>query len=250
MAYIFSLSGAIPALLAMLYVDWLDRKRPEPPSLLRRVAVLGALSCLPCGILELLLMKVAGISADFSKLTGYTQVLMTAFVIAAAVEEGAKVFVLRVVAWRFAAFDERLDGIVYATRAGLGFALVENVFYLASAKTAWFFLVMFFFRAVLTVPMHAASAAIMGYYAAVRRFDGTGPGLLGGYVLAILVHGTFDAGLLAMIVTYRATKSAAAFGFAVISLAVVAWALFFARGLARRALSADNAAISMAQAAS
>ena len=42
------------------------------------------------------------------------------------VEEGCKILVVYWVVWRRPEFDERMDGIVYASRAGLGFALVED----------------------------------------------------------------------------------------------------------------------------
>jgi RsiW-degrading membrane proteinase PrsW (M82 family) len=50
-------------------------------------------------------------------------------------------------------------------------------------------------RAVLAVPGHAIFAGFMGHYAARKRFDGEGPGLLGGLVVAIFLHGTYDASL-------------------------------------------------------
>jgi hypothetical protein len=35
----------------------------------------------------------------------------------------------------------------------------------------------------------------MGHYAAMRRFDKSGPGVVGGLALAVLMHGTYDAAL-------------------------------------------------------
>ena len=236
----FALLGAIPALVAMAIVDWIDRKRPEPRSKLRLVALLGALSVIPCGILELVLVKVTGVTFGLPKTYGDAFIL--AFVVAALVEEGAKLAVLRLVAWRFQAFDERLDGIVYATRAGLGFALVENIGYLLLTKSAGAFIAVFLARAILTVPMHALSAAMMGHYAAQRRFDGTGPGLGGGFALAVLLHGAFDGSVFTMLVA----ASHKDIGLALLMLPVPFVALIgswvFVRRLARRALEADDAA--------
>src|SRR5204862_1636162 len=86
----------------------------------------------------------------------------------------------------------------YARRAVLGFALVENVLYLLQPQSAAGFAVRFVARAVLTVPMHAISAGFMGYLAARRRFDGEGPGLLGGFAVAVILHGAFDTAIFAM----------------------------------------------------
>lgn len=237
---LFALLGAFPALAAMALVDWIDRKRPEPRAKLRLVAFLGSLSVIPCGVLEFVLVKLTGVT--FGAPRSYGDVFILAFVIAAAVEEGAKLVVLRLVAWRFSAFDERLDGIVYATRAGLGFALVENVAYLALTHTPGAFIAMFLGRAILTVPMHALSAAMMGHYGAQRRFDGTGPGLLGGFLLAVLLHGVFDGSVFAMLLAARQQQ----IGVAVLMLPLPFVALLssarFVRRLARRALEADDAA--------
>ena len=41
-------AGALPAVVAMAYVDRVDAKRPEPRWALRKVAALGALSVVPC----------------------------------------------------------------------------------------------------------------------------------------------------------------------------------------------------------
>jgi RsiW-degrading membrane proteinase PrsW (M82 family) len=53
----------------------------------------------------------------------------------------------------------------------------------------------FIARAILAVPLHAISAGFMGYYAAIKRFDDKGPGILGGLLIAILLHGTYDAAI-------------------------------------------------------
>ena len=53
-------------------------------------------------------------------------------------------------------------------------------------------------RAALTIPLHGVCGAAMGYFVARRRFDGRGPGLVGGALVAIVVHGSFDACLFAL----------------------------------------------------
>lgn len=184
-----ALTGALPALAAMWYIDRLDAKRPEPRGTLRKVALFGALSVIPVVVVGYALMPFAPAAGS------YARALYDSFVVAAGVEEMAKLLVVYWVVWGRPEFDERMDGIVYATRAGLGFALVENVLYLWASADATGFLVTFIMRALLAVPGHAIWAGIMGYYAAKRRFDGSGPGLLGGYLLAVLMHGAYDAAI-------------------------------------------------------
>src|SRR6185436_7203742 len=126
-------SGVVPALLAMWLVDRLDAKRPEPPRLRRLVAGVGMVSVIPAIFLELILQVYTKTSIG-SPLT-YEGASFNSFVVAACVEEACKIMVVYWVIWRHPEFDERMDGIVYACRAGLGFALVENVIYLLSEAT-------------------------------------------------------------------------------------------------------------------
>jgi hypothetical protein len=160
--------------------------------------------------------------------------------VAGLVEESAKAACLRFVVWRRAEFDERLDAMVYAAWAGLGFALVENVGYLAAAGSKGEYVGMFVARSLFSVPLHASAAAIMGYYAARRRFDGIGPGIGGGLALAVALHGTFD------FAAFRAGAlgedgSGAAGLFALLFLAVAVGGMVAVRRLARAALAADDA---------
>lgn len=192
-----ALLGAAPALLAMAVIDAMDAKRPEPRSTLRRVAFAGALSAFPV-ILVGQLLKLA--SPD----PGYAAALWMAFVIAAIPEETAKVASMYLMAWRRPEFDERMDGIVYGARAGLGFALVENVAYLLLVPQSFGdFVRLLVGRAVLAVPGHAIWGGVAGYYAARRRFDGRGPGLLGGLGIAVLMHGLYDAWMFGVPVAIR-----------------------------------------------
>lgn len=190
MGFVYALSGMLPALLAMYYIDRLDSARPEPRWQLRKVAILGGLATIPCIAIQLGIDK--GLHIDAHTPAG---ALFTSFITAAGTEETAKALVVYFAIWRHPAFDERMDGIVYATRAGLGFALVENVGYLMGATSAGGFAGIFVARAVLAVPGHAIWAAFMGYYAAKKRFDGKGPGILGGLAIAIASHGAYDAAI-------------------------------------------------------
>jgi RsiW-degrading membrane proteinase PrsW (M82 family) len=190
-----ALLGAVPALLAMAVVDRLDAKRPEPRATLRLVVLAGALSALPVYLVSRL---VAGLAPSLTFDAGYAGVVFASFVVVAIPEEAAKLASMRV-AWRRPEFDERMDGIVYGAHAGLGFALVENVIYLALVPVDLGEAVALFLgRACLAVPGHAIWGGLMGHYAARRRFDGDGPGILGGDALAVAIHGLYDAFLFAV----------------------------------------------------
>ncbi len=185
-----AVSGAIPALVAMWLVDRMDRKRPEPVGTRRLVAFFGMISVIPALILEILVGSTLG--EQVAPAMTYQGASFKAFVIAAAIEEGCKIMVVYWVVWKRPEFDERMDGIVYASRAGLGFALVENVMYLLQQETLGGQLQTWILRAVLAVPGHAMWTGMIGAMAARRRFDGRGLGLVGGYLLAVAFHGSYD----------------------------------------------------------
>ena len=189
-----AVSGAIPAVVAMWVIDRLDAKRPEPLHLRRLVVIFSAWcpSCPPCSSSSRSKALTPGGILDPLEMT-YQGASFKAFVMAASVEEACKLCVVYWVVWRRPEFDERMDGIVYATRAGLGFALVENMMYLLLQPTLSGELLVWVMRACLSVPGHALWSAMAGASAARRRFDGKGLGLVGGYLLAVAFHGAYDA---------------------------------------------------------
>jgi hypothetical protein len=84
-------------------------------------------------------------------------------------EELLKVSIIAAVARRARDFDEPMDGVVYGTAVGLGFAAVENTLYVAT-NTHWVAVAVG--RGILSVPIHGALGAIAGAYIARARFGG------------------------------------------------------------------------------
>jgi RsiW-degrading membrane proteinase PrsW (M82 family) len=188
-----ALFGATPAILAMALFDWLDSKRPEPHGTLRLVAFGGILAAIPVIVIGEILRRIGPAGLDGTEPT-YLAALYMSFVIAAFPEEAAKLASVYAFAWRRPEFDERMDGIVYGARAGLGFAAVENVAYLLFLPSNFNeYISIFIGRAFLAVPGHAIWGGIAGYFAARKRFDRVGPGALGGYLIAAMMHGLYDA---------------------------------------------------------
>jgi RsiW-degrading membrane proteinase PrsW (M82 family) len=228
--------GALPALAAMGYFDRLDAKRPEPRSSLRRVAFAGGVAVFPCIVIELGLDKIGPHG-------GYGAAVYKGFVVAALIEELAKVLCMRWFVWNRPEFDERMDGITYATRAGLGFALVENIGYLAMQKGAAKLALVFLMRALLAVPGHAIYAGIMGYCAARRRFDGTGPGLVGGYLFAVLLHGGYDSAVFVAVAAHQRHEDWLTFSLLPVPLLIVVIGGVVLRGMVLLATSRDDATL-------
>jgi protease PrsW len=134
------------------------------------------------------------------------------------VEELAKLAAVRAYAYRQPEFDEALDGVVYSATAALGFAAVENVFYLAETSALLVLL-----RGPVSNPGHALFAAFWGL--SLSRAKGA-PNIAHrrlwivtqGWMVASLLHGLFNVLLLA------SERAGAAFFYALVGAMV---ALFF-----------------------
>ena len=234
-----ALSGAIPALVLMWLVDRLDAKRPEPRSTRRLVVFVGMLSVIPAVILELVIG--GAVAGRIEPEITYQGSSFKAFVVAAGVEEACKILMVYWVVWRRPEFDERMDGIVYASRGGLGFALVENVLYLFQQHSLQGQIIVWVQRALLAVPGHAMWSGMIGAMAARRRFDGTGLGLLGGYLLAVAFHGAYDLSVFLQQPLHLEGRDAEAHLLLVAPVALTVVAFFVLRSMARTALRLDDA---------
>jgi len=144
----------LPAWVIMRYVYKFDRYHPEPFSLMLKVFALGCLT--PFLTVFLLLM------IGFDSQENFHLALFGA----AIPEEAMKFAVLYFIVWKHRHFDEHFDGIVYAVCVGLGFAVIENVFYVLEGGLSTALL-----RSVTAVPAHAAFAVFMGYFMALARFE-------------------------------------------------------------------------------
>ncbi|MDB4961329.1 MAG: hypothetical protein JWP01_1328 [Myxococcales bacterium] len=223
----------------MWVVDRLDRKRPEPARTRRMVAFVGMLSVIPAIFLEQLLTNQvgAGIGPQYT----YQGASYNAFLVAAGVEEACKIAVVYWIVWRKPEFDERMDGIVYAMRAGLGFALVENVGYLLMQDSINGQLYVWVARALLAVPGHAMWTGMIGYMAARRRFDGKGLGLIGGYLLAVAFHGSYDVAVFVAQPLHFEGHDDIAGVMILIPIVLTVVAFLVVRRMARTALHLDDA---------
>ncbi|HEX7702834.1 MAG TPA: PrsW family intramembrane metalloprotease [Kofleriaceae bacterium] len=233
-----ALSGALPALVAMWLIDRLDAKRPEPASTRRLVAFAGMLSVIPALVIEILVANTVGESVP--PLLTYQGSSFHAYVVAAMIEEACKILVVYWVVWRRPEFDERMDGIVYASRAGLGFALIENVLYLLHQQSVGGEIQLWIMRAVLAVPGHAMWTGMIGAMAARRRFDGKGLGLVGGYLLAVAFHGTYDFCVYLQQPLHLEGHDTLALLTMPAIIALTAIAFFTLRTMARNALALDD----------
>ena len=178
----------LPAILLWLYI-WKKDPQPEPTSWLIKAVVWGMAICIPVAFLEMLIQTVFwGVDGEPITLIGST---MQAFVVAALPEESFKLLALWLVLRKNPYFDEHFDGIVYAVCVGLGFAAVENIFYVLSEEK-W--VTVAISRALLAVPGHYAFAILMGYYYSVYHFVDHSTKVAACILLVpVAAHGVYDA---------------------------------------------------------
>jgi RsiW-degrading membrane proteinase PrsW (M82 family) len=166
-----------PTLFILLFIYRKDWYEPEPLHLVAWVFFLGALSVIPAAVLELL----------------FPEGILSSAVIAPVVEESVKFLVVFLVMYRHAEFNEPMDGIVYATAAGLGFATIENILYVLEGGVA-----VGVIRAVASVPGHVIFSCIWGFALGTAKFrpeKERAKIILAGLFGAMLLHGIFNFSL-------------------------------------------------------
>lgn len=177
----------------MWMAESFERRVREPTSGFRYRVLAGAgLSTIPIAWIERFAGRVAE-SADEPART-----LLESYLVAGAIEEIGKFTCLLLLTRGALGPRTRYGAFLYALHAAMGFALVENVMAMLKAPDLIAFSTRFFLRAYMTVPMHLVAGGTVGYLWATRRFDGGPIGLAGGTAIAIAIHGTFNAMLLAV----------------------------------------------------
>ena len=181
-------AALLPAVVLWLYV-WKKDAKPEPTNQLVKAILWGVAICIPVAFAEQVVQNfLFGAGNGPTSLFGTT---VEAFFVAAIPEETAKLFALWLVLRKNPYFDEHYDGIVYAVCVGLGFAAVENFFYLYGQEN-WMGTAIA--RALLAVPGHYAFAVLMGYYYSLYHFvERSVKNAVSILLVPVMAHGVYDA---------------------------------------------------------
>ena len=163
------------ALAPALFWLWFFMRRdrhPEPAWLLLRTFLWGAAMVIPAALLE------AGIESAVG-----TTIM---FLCVGVIEETAKLIAASSIL-KNREFDEPVDGLIYATAAALGFATLENVFYMLQGGAGLILL-----RGPISTLGHILFSGAWGYALSLRRFSRVRFVVRKALLLAAVLHTVFN----------------------------------------------------------
>lgn len=190
---IYWIISLIPIALILFLVYKLDVVEKEPKKTLLILFLGGCSSYLVVkfivSIFEVYLPFITDYNYDEFSL------LLIAFAAIAFIEEFSKYLVLNILTWKSKRFNEIYDGILYGVFISLGFAVVENYFYLIDADLS-----VFITRCIFSIPAHACFGVIMGYYYGYAKYykvtdfgtNRASYNKYSGFFIAMLLHGIYD----------------------------------------------------------
>lgn len=159
---------AVPTYMYAALVRNIDRYEKEPVKYLLAAFLWGAVPAVILGIILELVLAVPVVAIFGAETRAATFLNMG--VLAPVVEEIVKGLAVGMIfLWRRREFDGWIDGVVYGSTVGFGFAYVENVVYLfgTASISEWFTL--FFLRVIVLGFMHGFWTSLTGIGFGVAR---------------------------------------------------------------------------------
>ena len=175
-----------PSLLIILFFMKSDLF-PEPNNQIFKIFLYGILLCIPAFIIN------TAFGSFFSNV-GFNGTLLPSLLSAAPVEEILKFTVLYYLVYKMKDFNEPIDGIVYGVTVSLGFATLENIYYVyvlsdyynvSSQSLAML-------RSFSTIPAHGIFGATMGYFFMKYSFIRKQDNLILCIIVPILLHASYN----------------------------------------------------------
>jgi protease PrsW len=159
------LLAIVPTALWLIYFYQQDRLEPEPKT---KIAAVFLLALILTDVIGLRLVN------DFFQFASWTVTnrvtsLLASILIVGFTFETIKYFVVRAVVYASDEFDERMDGVVYGTTAGLGVATLLNLHHIIDNQGVA--LAPGVIHVVTTALAHASFGGLMGYFMAQAKFE-------------------------------------------------------------------------------
>lgn len=179
------IASLAPVFIVIVYIYIQDKFEKESKRLLFKNFLMGAIASV---LISLALYNISNNYLPKSNEFSILEQFFKAFFVVALIEEFSKYVIIRYYSQRNNAYNEPFDGIIYAVMVSMGFAAMENIFYVLEGGMSVAVL-----RAFTAIPAHATFAVIMGYFMGKAKFSNNKAkwnliGLLG----AIIFHGTYD----------------------------------------------------------
>jgi len=177
---------ALPSILIIIFFVKSDKFK-EPPGEIIKVFFYGILITIPAYILNTFL---SGVWYE----TKLSEDLISSFFTAAPVEEGLKLSVLYFFVYKMKDFNEPIDGIVYGVTVSLGFATLENFYYvyLLADHFNTSSMSLAILRSFSAVPAHAVFGIFMGYFFMKYAFIKKGDNLFFAFIVPFVLHGCYN----------------------------------------------------------
>ncbi|MBU6997843.1 MAG: PrsW family intramembrane metalloprotease [Theionarchaea archaeon] len=153
-----------------------DRYEREPASCLIKSFFLGAGMVIPAALLEEIVIHEFGMVDE---------------ILVGVIEETLKFLAIYLYMYKKSQFNEVMDGIIYSAAAALGFASLENLFYIYSYGAS-----VMLGRATISTLGHVLFASFWGYALGLKKSTGKNTIPIG-LALSIIAHGIFNTILMA-----------------------------------------------------
>jgi len=176
----------LPSLLIVTFFVKSDRF-PEPTNQIIKIFFYGIILCFPAFYLNTALISI------YTN-TGVGEDLISSFLSAAPIEEVLKFTVLYSLVYKMKDFNEPIDGVVYGVTVSLGFATLENIYYvyLLSNYFDTTSQSLAILRSFSAIPAHGIFGAAMGYYFMKYSYVSKKNNLALCMIVPILLHGSYN----------------------------------------------------------
>ena len=159
------LISVLPVIILAFYIYNKDKEK-EPTELLIKLFFGGAGSVFIAAVIYLFLNKFFPIILTDDYGVGFLSSCLRVFFSIGLVEEFSKWIILYHISYDHYEFDQVFDMIVYSAFVALGFACIENIFYVYEHGAG-----VGFARAFSAVPAHFFFGIFMGYYLSMAKLS-------------------------------------------------------------------------------
>ena len=169
-----------PSLLILWFFVKYD-KFPEPTNVIIKVFIWGIVISIPIFFINTYLL--------FQIPDKHIAIFPAAFV-----EEGFKFLIFYFVILKLKDFDEPMDALVYGVTVSLGFATLENIYYVYFSDFSIIYgsTLLASIRAISAIPAHAAFGCLMGYFMFKYHYEGARSNIILAFIIPGLVHFVYN----------------------------------------------------------